>query len=255
MARLPGPSDDGRRADHTATGEDSAPTACYAGPAPHAPLRYRVGHTVPGFPAHPHRGFETITILRRGVIDHSDSLGASARFGAGDVQLLTAGPGIICRDVSLARAQRSQPFGAVSDLNLPARHKMVEPNFTMFWAEDIPPHVTRDADGTTEVLCVAGTPSAGMGAPPAPPPNSWAARSDCGRGHRDDQDVPRRAVDATAGIPQRHATTVVLLRGNRADHRRRAALPRYRQISTWHGLCLLDVRRARTPRLDLASAY
>ncbi len=49
------------------------------------------GPTVPGFPAHPHRGFETVTIVRKGLIDHADSLGAKARFGGGDVQWLTAG--------------------------------------------------------------------------------------------------------------------------------------------------------------------
>jgi redox-sensitive bicupin YhaK (pirin superfamily) len=49
------------------------------------------GTTVPGFPSHPHRGFETVTIVRKGLIDHSDSLGATARFGGGDVQWLTAG--------------------------------------------------------------------------------------------------------------------------------------------------------------------
>src|SRR5260221_137936 len=53
------------------------------------------GQSVPGFPQHPHRGFETVTIARRGFIDHSDSLGASARFGAGDVQWLTAGAGVV----------------------------------------------------------------------------------------------------------------------------------------------------------------
>src|SRR5262249_60252273 len=51
------------------------------------------GQTVPGFPQHPHRGFETVTFVRRGIIDHSDSLGATARFGRGDVQWLTAGRG------------------------------------------------------------------------------------------------------------------------------------------------------------------
>ena len=47
------------------------------------------GRTVPGFPAHPHRGFETVTIVRKGIVDHSDSMGAAARFGHGDVQWLT----------------------------------------------------------------------------------------------------------------------------------------------------------------------
>jgi redox-sensitive bicupin YhaK (pirin superfamily) len=53
------------------------------------------GHAVAGFPAHPHRGFETVSIVRQGWIDHADSLGASARFGPGDVQWLTAGQGIV----------------------------------------------------------------------------------------------------------------------------------------------------------------
>src|SRR5256885_15759425 len=52
------------------------------------------GDGVPGFPGHPHRGFETVTLVRKGLIDHSDSLGAAARFGGGDVQWLTAGKGI-----------------------------------------------------------------------------------------------------------------------------------------------------------------
>src|SRR5690348_9226101 len=47
------------------------------------------GEIVPGFPAHPHRGFETVTVVRQGLLDHSDSIGASARYGQGDVQWLT----------------------------------------------------------------------------------------------------------------------------------------------------------------------
>ena len=53
------------------------------------------GEVVPGFPGHPHRGFETVTIVRKGTIDHSDSLGAAARFGSGDTQWLTAGAGVV----------------------------------------------------------------------------------------------------------------------------------------------------------------
>lgn len=53
------------------------------------------GRVVPGFHQHPHRGFETVTIVRRGFVDHSDSLGVTARFGQGDVQWLTAGAGIV----------------------------------------------------------------------------------------------------------------------------------------------------------------
>src|SRR3954470_9651024 len=53
------------------------------------------GQRVPGFPQHPHRGFETVTVVRTGLLDHSDSLGATARYGGGDVQWLTAGGGIL----------------------------------------------------------------------------------------------------------------------------------------------------------------
>jgi len=79
------------------------------------------GTTVPGFPQHPHRGFETVTIVRRGLIDHSDSLGATARFGRGDVQWLTAGKGIShCEMFPAARPGRRQPGRAVPDLAQPA---------------------------------------------------------------------------------------------------------------------------------------
>ena len=57
------------------------------------PLQYH-GETVPGFPGHPHRGFETVTLVRTGLCDHHDSLGACARFGNGDVQWVTTGAGV-----------------------------------------------------------------------------------------------------------------------------------------------------------------
>jgi quercetin 2,3-dioxygenase len=140
------------------------------------------GQQVPGFPAHPHRGFETVTIVRRGRVDHADSLGAGARFGDGDVQWLTAGKGIVHAEMfPLLHTDRPNPLELFQIwLNLPADSKMVEPHFTMFWAQDIPRHRFVDAAGrATEVVVIAGDlPAAGQDVikPLAPPPDSWASR-------------------------------------------------------------------------------
>lgn len=137
------------------------------------------GQQVPGFPGHPHRGFETVTIVRRGLIDHADSLGAAARFGAGDVQWLTAGRGIVHSEMfPLLKTDADNPLELFQIwLNLPARSKMVEPHFTMLWSEDVPRQVVTDAGGArTDVLCVAGK-LADM-TPLAPPPDSWASAED-----------------------------------------------------------------------------
>ncbi|MFT4243443.1 MAG: pirin family protein [Acidovorax sp.] len=131
------------------------------------------GDTVPGFPGHPHRGFETVTLVRKGLIDHSDSLGAAARFGGGDVQWVTAGRGIQHSEMfPLLDADAPNPLELFQIwLNLPARHKMVAPHFTMFWNERIP----RLALPGVTVTVVAGA-LPGAGAPLPPPPESWAAQ-------------------------------------------------------------------------------
>jgi redox-sensitive bicupin YhaK (pirin superfamily) len=137
------------------------------------------GSTVPGFPQHPHRGFETVTFARQGYIDHSDSLGAKARFGRGDVQWLTAGKGIVhCEMFPLLDRDGPNTCELFQIwLNLPAADKMVEPYFTMFWNEDIPRQVHVDSEGrTVEITVVAGVLDGIR--PPAPPPDSWASRAD-----------------------------------------------------------------------------
>jgi redox-sensitive bicupin YhaK (pirin superfamily) len=137
------------------------------------------GSSVPGFPAHPHRGFETVTIVRKGLIDHSDSLGAAARFGQGDVQWLTAGKGIVHAEMfPLLDAAAPNPLELFQIwLNLPARSKMAPPHFTMLWSETIPRRVDRDAEGgETEVAIVAGR-LAGANSPGSPPPDSWATQA------------------------------------------------------------------------------
>jgi redox-sensitive bicupin YhaK (pirin superfamily) len=135
------------------------------------------GSIVPGFPQHPHRGFETITFVRQGYVDHSDSLGATARFGRGDVQWLTAGKGIVhCEMFPLLDRNGPNTCELFQIwLNLPAADKMVEPYFTMLWGEDLPRHVGKDGEGrTTEITIIAGA-LEGL-TPPPPPPDSWASR-------------------------------------------------------------------------------
>jgi quercetin 2,3-dioxygenase len=137
------------------------------------------GLTIPGFPAHPHRGFETVTIVRTGFIDHADSLGAAARFGQGDVQWLTAGRGVVHSEMfPLLDARAPNPLELFQIwLNLPRRSKMAQAHFTMFWGEDVPRHVITDAEGRgIEIRCVAGDfPREGVARPLAPPPDSWAS--------------------------------------------------------------------------------
>ena len=135
------------------------------------------GDHVPGFPQHPHRGFETVTVVRQGLIDHSDSLGATARFGRGDAQWLTAGGGVVHSEMfPLVRTDAPNPLHLFQIwLNLPASDKLVDPYFTMLWAEDIPQLDHVDADGRrSRVTVYAG--ALGDAEPLAPPPNSWAAR-------------------------------------------------------------------------------
>lgn len=136
------------------------------------------GRSVPGFPVHPHRGFETVTLVREGLLDHSDSLGAKARFGGGDVQWMTAGSGVQHTEMfPLLKSDAPNPLLLFQIwLNLPASHKMEPANFTMYWDETIPRLHHQDAAGKrTTVTIVAGA-LVGAPQPLPPPPASWAAQ-------------------------------------------------------------------------------
>ncbi len=134
------------------------------------------GEEIPGFPAHPHRGFETVTAVLKGFVDHSDSHGAAGRYGDGDVQWMTAGAGL----------QHSEMFPLLKDsepnplelfqlwLNLPKEKKFARPYYTMLWAEDIPVYREKDQQNKViEVTAIAG--QIGDVTPPSPAPDSWAA--------------------------------------------------------------------------------
>ena len=134
------------------------------------------GSVVPGFPSHPHRGFETVTIVRTGLVDHSDSLGAAARYGQGDVQWLTAGEGIVHAEMfPLLQSGGPNPLELFQIwVNLPSYDKMTAPHFAMLWRNQIPNETLLDTSGRkVEVTVIAGSFGSRVGA--APPPKSWAA--------------------------------------------------------------------------------
>ena len=130
------------------------------------------GADVPGFPQHPHRGFETVTVVRTGYVDHSDSLGATARYGGGDVQWLTTGSGIQHAEMfPLIRDDADNPLELFQIwLNLPPESKMVPAHFRMLWSEEIP--TLEPAPGVL-VDVIAGHLDGHRA--PSPPPDSWGS--------------------------------------------------------------------------------
>ncbi len=134
------------------------------------------GETIPGFPAHPHRGFETVTVVLKGFVDHSDSHGASGRYGNGDVQWMTAGAGLQHAEMfPMLNTNDGNPVELFQIwLNLPKAKKFAEPFYTMLWAEDIPVVSEKDENGKkTEITLIAGKLNETEAPPPAP--DSWAA--------------------------------------------------------------------------------
>lgn len=106
-----------------------------------------------GFPWHPHRGIETITYVLGGTVEHSDSLGNSGSLGAGDVQWMTAGSGILHQEMPQGNAA-GQMHGFQLWGNLPAAQKMTAPRYQDVTSSDIP--VITDDDGTI-VKIIAGS--------------------------------------------------------------------------------------------------
>jgi quercetin 2,3-dioxygenase len=136
------------------------------------------GHKIPGFPVHPHRGFETITVVLSGFIDHTDSAGGAGRYGNGDVQWMTAGTGLQHSEMfPLVYSDKPNPLELFQIwLNLPAAKKMVKPYFRMLWKESVPSVSISDRHGrVTEVIVVTG--KVDDITVTAPSADSWAADS------------------------------------------------------------------------------
>jgi redox-sensitive bicupin YhaK (pirin superfamily) len=134
------------------------------------------GEKIPGFPVHPHRGFETVTIVKMGLVDHSDSHGQAGRYGDGDVQWMTAGAGIQhCEMFPLINMDQDNPTELFQVwINLPGSKKFVEPHFKMLWNEEIPIFKTTDEnEKSTHIKVIAGFIDNVKSNSPAP--DSWAA--------------------------------------------------------------------------------
>ena len=140
-----------------------------------ADWRMYYGKEVPGFPAHPHRGFETVTVVLRGTVDHTDGLGAMGRYSHGDVQWMTAGKGLQhCEMFPLLMTDNENALELFQIwLSLDAKHRMVNPAYKMLWRENIPVVTVADHSGLKAKIIVIAGELRGKVAP-EPTENSWA---------------------------------------------------------------------------------
>ncbi|MEK6371992.1 MAG: pirin family protein [Acidobacteriota bacterium] len=120
------------------------------GPVTHGPGEAK------GAPDHPHRGFETVTYVLAGAIEHQDSQGNHGRIGAGDVQWMTAGSGVIHSEMPAEEIRRDggRLHGFQLWVNLPRRDKMMKPRYQELRAAEIP--TVTSADGKVTVTVIAG---------------------------------------------------------------------------------------------------
>jgi redox-sensitive bicupin YhaK (pirin superfamily) len=114
-----------------------------------------------GFPYHPHRGIETVTLVRRGEVSHGDSLGHRGTIGAGDIQWMTSGSGIMHEEMPQVRPEGIA--GLQLWLNLPARDKMSRPKYRDLQAAALPETPT---DEGARIRVIAGEAGGGRVAGP-----------------------------------------------------------------------------------------
>jgi redox-sensitive bicupin YhaK (pirin superfamily) len=115
-------------------------------------------------------------VVRKGIVDHADSMGAAGRYGNGDVQWMTAGKGVQHSEMfPLINKDKENPMELFQIwLNLPKKSKMADPHFTMLWSDSIPKIVMKDAQNKEVKIEVIAGSLMGKSAPP-PPPKSWAS--------------------------------------------------------------------------------
>ena len=168
----------------------------YAGPADFPPA-----HTPRGVGEHPHRGFETVTIVYRGEVAHRDSMGNGGVIGPGDVQWMTAAGGILHEEFHSPHFTESGGALEMAQLwvNLPAKHKMSAPRYQTLLNRDIPRAVLADGAGSARII--AGS-LLGQRGPAATfsPLNVWDMQLEAGGA-------------VTLPIPAGHIAAVALLHG------------------------------------------
>lgn len=168
----------------------------YAGPVDFPPTTRKLG-----VGQHPHRGFETVTIVYEGGVSHRDSSGGGGTIGPGDVQWMTAASGLIHEEFhSPEFAQTGGAFEMVQLwVNLPARHKMSPPGYQGITADRIPEVALPDQAGTARIIAGRYGDASGP-ARTFTPMNVWDLRLKAGH---------RVAFD----LPDGHTTALLVLRG------------------------------------------
>lgn len=150
-----------------------------ATPALHEEYNMYYGDSVPGFPEHPHTGFETITLVESGTVDHFDSLGNAGRYAAGDVQWLTTGNGVQhCEMFPLLHEDRDNPLELFQIwFNSSPEQKKQNADYKMLWREQIPHVFAADTEGRKADIRVISGQFKDTQAIPRPP-HSWAAAAE-----------------------------------------------------------------------------
>jgi len=168
----------------------------YAGPARFDPTEERRG-----VGQHPHRGFETVTIVYDGQVSHHDSTGAGGTIGPGEVQWMTAGSGIIHEEYhGDDYARNGGPFEMIQLwVNLPAKHKMTAPGYQGIGSSQIPEISLADNAGKVRVIAGEYAGHAGP-AHTFSPMNVWDVRLNAG-------------TTTTFTVPEGHTTAIFVLHG------------------------------------------